>query len=67
MFRLPLTIDELSAMALARSRRSSTISLTKGCRAGVSLRHLQDADLYDRDVPARVSPANAADCNRDVA
>ncbi len=36
MIRLPLTIDELSAIAFGRSRRSSTISLTNACRAGVS-------------------------------
>src|ERR1043165_4448972 len=36
MMRVPLTIDELRAIAFGRSRRSSTISLTNACRAGVS-------------------------------
>ena len=36
IMRLPLTSDELSAIAFGRSRRSSTISITKDCRAGVS-------------------------------
>ena len=34
--RLPLTIVELRAMALDRCARSSTISTTNDCRAGVS-------------------------------
>ena len=34
--RAPLTIEELRAMALGRSARSSTISTTKACRAGMS-------------------------------
>ena len=36
IIRVPLTIDEFSAMAFGRSRRSSTISLTNAWRAGVS-------------------------------
>ena len=36
MIRLPFTIDEFSAMAFGRSARSSTISTTNACRAGVS-------------------------------
>ena len=34
--RLAFTIEELRAMALGRSARSSIISTTKDCRAGVS-------------------------------
>ena len=36
MIRLPLTIDEFKAIAFGRSPRSSTISTTNACRAGVS-------------------------------
>jgi len=36
MIRLPLTIAEFNAIALAMSARSSTISTTKVWRAGVS-------------------------------
>jgi len=36
MMRVPLTIDEFSAIAFGRSRLSSTISLTNAWRAGVS-------------------------------
>jgi hypothetical protein len=36
MMRLPFTIEEFRAIAFGTSRRSSTISTTSACRAGVS-------------------------------
>jgi len=67
--RLAFTIDELRAIALGRSARSSTISTTKACRAGVSKalttpwkalrRRIQVTSI----VRVRARPASANDCS----
>ena len=47
--RAPLTIDELSAMALGRSSRSSTISTTNACRAGMSKALMSPCKTLERE------------------
>ena len=72
MIRLPLTIDEFSAIAFGRSARSSTISTTNAWRAGVSnalMTPCTTCSSEDRPhgdhVPDSVSTASASDCSID--
>ena len=67
IMRLPLTSDELSAMALGRSARSSTIWTTNDWRAGVSNALTTPCSACKIRIsvtvmlPVRVSSASAAD------
>ncbi len=71
MMREALIIDEFSAMAFGRSSRSSTISTTNACRAGVSNELITPCTSCSAITSATVmtfinaSTASAADCNAD--
>jgi hypothetical protein len=73
MMRLPLTIEELSAMAFGRSRRSPIISLTNACRAGVSNALMTPCRIWSATIcttvmcPASVRTASNADCTSEAA
>ena len=73
MMRVPLTIEEFSAMAFGRSRRSSTISLTNACRAGVSKELMMPCTTCSQMIcltvmiPVNVRTASSADCSSDAA
>ena len=66
--RAPLTIDELSAMALGRSSRASTISTTNAWRAGVSKALMSPWNAESAStchtvmVPRSANQASSADC-----
>jgi hypothetical protein len=66
--RAALNIDELSAMALGRSARSSIISTTKACRPGMSKELIRPWKAASSSTsttvmrPVSVSTASAADC-----
>jgi len=67
--RLAVTMDELSAMAFERCERSSTISTTNACRAGVSNALMIPCATWRIRMwvtvitPANVSAASATDCS----
>jgi hypothetical protein len=72
MIRVPLTIEEFRAMAFGRSRRSSTISLTNACRAGVSNELMIPCTTCSQMIcltvmmSVNVNTASSADCTSDA-